>query len=65
MEAVVKGFVVLITNLNLEFFEPYIFMVERRSHNFLKRNLELEHTQDIGVLAYNFNGGKNGIFIEM
>jgi len=40
-------------------------MVERRSHNFLKRNLELEHTQDIGVLAYNFNGGKNGIFIEM
>jgi hypothetical protein len=50
---------------NLEFFEPYLFMVEGRSRNFLKRHLELTHIQYLVVLAYSFIGGKNGIFIAM
>ena len=53
MEAVIKGFVVLITNLNLEFFSLQIFNVEGRSHEFHMKKLELALIQYIGLRGHN------------
>jgi hypothetical protein len=39
MEAVMKGFVILITNLNLELLDLQIFNSEGRSHELLSINL--------------------------
>ena len=63
MGAAVKDSVVLITNLNLKFFGLQIFNCEG-SHNFLKRNLELAHTQYIGLYDHNSISVKNGIFLR-
>ena len=62
MEEVIKGFVVLITNLNLEFFSLQIFNVEGRNLEFLVEKLELALPQDIGVVVHNLLGGKKGNF---
>jgi hypothetical protein len=47
MEAVIKSFVVLITNLNLELLGLQIFNLQGRSHELISANLELALIQHI------------------
>ncbi|MBW1752818.1 MAG: hypothetical protein JRJ46_06880 [Deltaproteobacteria bacterium] len=53
MEAVIKGLVVLIANLNLKFLSLEIFNSEGRSHEFHMKKLELALIQYIGLRGHN------------
>jgi hypothetical protein len=65
METVIKGFMVLITNLNLKFLSLPKFNCEGRNLEFPGEKLKSAHTQDIGVFGHNFIGRKKWNFIKM
>jgi len=63
MEAVIKGLVVLIANLNLKFLSLERFNSEGSNQYPELRKLEFAHIPYIVVLNHNFITGKNGIFM--
>ena len=57
MEAVIKGLVVLIANLNLKFLSLEIFNSEGKNLEFPVEILKLAHIQYIVLFDHNFTAG--------
>ena len=64
METVIKGFMVLITNLNLELLYLQIFNAEGRNRKFSVENLGLALIQHTGLCGYNPVGLINELVSE-